>query len=114
MTGVTAILHQGNQTKSVSGYPYGKADQGSNPGIDTVVPAAWFALNGNGEMTGAHCIEELGILEGPIMLTNTLAVGTVRNAVIHYAYAHRSWTKLAGRYGNRPYKIWNRTVSFDE
>jgi D-aminopeptidase len=88
MTGVTAILPRGNKTRRARGYPYGRA-HGRNPGIDTVVPAAWFTLNGDGEMTGTHCIEEFGILEGPIMLTNTLAVGTVRNAVIHYAYAQQ-------------------------
>ena len=88
-TGVTAILPQGNFTQQKEGYQYGYADRKDNFGIDTAVPAAWFTLNGNGEMTGTHCIDELGLLEGPIMLTNTAAVGTVRNAVIHYAYAQQ-------------------------
>ena len=42
----------------------------------------WFALNGNGEMTGTAWIEESGQLEGPVMLTNTHSVGVVRDAVI--------------------------------
>ena len=47
--------------------------------------AAFFSLNGNGEMTGTHLIEETGFLEGPIMLTNTVSVGDVRTWVIKYA-----------------------------
>jgi D-aminopeptidase len=43
---------------------------------------AWFAQNGNGEMTGTAWLEESGQLEGPVMLTNTHSVGVVRDAVI--------------------------------
>ena len=43
--------------------------------------ARWFALNGNGEMTGTAWIDESGAIEGPIMLTNTHSVGVVRDAV---------------------------------
>ncbi len=62
-TGVTAILSRGRNS------------------IDPVF-AAWFALNGNGEMTGTTWVEESGFLEGPVMITNTHSVGTVRDAVI--------------------------------
>lgn len=62
-TGVTAIL------------PRGKGDAAP-------VFAGWFSLNGNGEMTGTTWIEESGFLEGPVMITNTHSVGTVRDAVI--------------------------------
>ncbi len=61
-TGVTAIL------------PRGRA-------FDPVM-AATYALNGNGEMTGVHWIEESGYLETPITITNTFSVGVVRDAVI--------------------------------
>jgi L-aminopeptidase/D-esterase-like protein len=44
-----------------------------------------FSLNGNGEMTGTHWVRESGIVEGPIALTNTNAVGVVRDAIIDYA-----------------------------
>ena len=44
--------------------------------------AGWFALNGNGEMTGTTWIEESGFLEGPMSITNTQSVGTVRDAII--------------------------------
>ena len=63
-TGVTAILPRGRAT------------------LDKPVFAGVFSLNGNGEMTGTHWIEESGFLEGPVMITNTHSVGAVRDAVI--------------------------------
>jgi D-aminopeptidase len=36
---------------------------------------AWFTLNGNGEMTGTTWLQESGILEGPIAITNTHSRG---------------------------------------
>ena len=63
-TGVTAILPRGRAT------------------LDKPVFAGMFSLNGNGEMTGTHWIEESGFLEGPVMITGTHSVGTVRDAVI--------------------------------
>jgi L-aminopeptidase/D-esterase-like protein len=47
--------------------------------------AAWWTLNGNGEMTGTTWLEESGFLWGPVMITNTLSVGVVRDAVIEWA-----------------------------
>ncbi len=46
--------------------------------------AAWFALNGNGEMTGTTWVQESGLLEGPVAITNTHSVGVVRDAVIRW------------------------------
>lgn len=43
---------------------------------------AWFTLNGNGEMTGTTWLQEGGILEGPIGITNTHSVGIVRDAIL--------------------------------
>lgn len=62
-TGVTAIL------------PRGKANMKS-------VFAGYFAGNGNGDMTGTHWIEESGVLETPILITNTGSVGVVRDAAV--------------------------------
>lgn len=62
-TGLTAILPRGRNS-------------------DDPCFAAWFTLNGNGEMTGTTWIEESGFLEGPVMITNTTSVGTVRDAVL--------------------------------
>jgi D-aminopeptidase len=48
------------------------------------VPAAVYVGNGFGKLAGSTQVEELGILETPIVLTNTLSVGTAMNAVIDY------------------------------
>jgi L-aminopeptidase/D-esterase-like protein len=64
-TGVTAILTR----------PRGNWDP---------VFAGWFNLNGNGDMTGINWIKESGFLEGPILLTGTHSVGTVRDAAIRW------------------------------
>jgi L-aminopeptidase/D-esterase-like protein len=45
---------------------------------------AWFTLNGNGEMTGTTWLQESGILEGPIGITNTHSVGVVRDAILQW------------------------------
>ena len=45
---------------------------------------AWSTLNGNGEMTGTTWLEESGILEGPIAITNTHSVGVVRDAILQW------------------------------
>jgi D-aminopeptidase len=45
---------------------------------------AWFTLNGNGEMTGTTWLQESGVLEGPIAITNTHSVGVVRDAVLQW------------------------------
>ena len=46
--------------------------------------AATFNLNGNGDMTGINWVKESGFLEGPILLTGTHSVGTVRDAAIQW------------------------------
>ena len=45
---------------------------------------AWFTLNGNGEMTGTTWLEESGVLEGPVAITNTHSVGVVRDAILQW------------------------------
>ncbi|HTN14103.1 MAG TPA: P1 family peptidase [Sphingomonadaceae bacterium] len=65
-TGVTAILPRGRET------------------LDRPSFAGWFSLNGNGELTGTTWLEESGFLEGPVMITNTHSVGTVRDATIEW------------------------------
>jgi len=56
-------------------HPRGKTN------VDPVF-GAWFTLNGNGEMTGTTWLEESGILEGPVAITNTHSVGIVRDAIL--------------------------------
>jgi len=48
------------------------------------VPAAVYVANGFGKLAGSTQVEELGNLETPIVLTNTLAVPTAADAVIDY------------------------------
>jgi D-aminopeptidase len=69
-TGVTAIFPRGRN------------------GSDSVF-AAWFTLNGNGEMTGTTWVKESGRLDGPILITNTHSVGVVRDATIAWMTRHR-------------------------
>jgi D-aminopeptidase len=64
-TGVTAI------------FPLGKARMEG-------VAAAHFTFNGDGEMTGSRFVDEFGELHGPILITNTLSVGAVSQAVIEW------------------------------
>jgi D-aminopeptidase len=45
---------------------------------------AWFTLNGNGEMTGTTWLQESGILEGPVGITNTHSVGIVRDGILQW------------------------------
>ena len=52
--------------------------------------AAWFALNGNGEMTGTTWVQESGYLEGPIGITNTHSVGVVRDAIIKWEVSRKN------------------------
>ncbi len=51
------------------------------------VAAATFALNGNGEMTGAHWVDQAGFLEVPIVLTDTLDVGRADDGVVSWLIA---------------------------
>jgi D-aminopeptidase len=50
--------------------------------------AGWFSLNGNGEMTGTAWVEESGLLEGPIGITNTHSVGMVRDTLVQWLLTH--------------------------
>ncbi|MDN5203822.1 P1 family peptidase [Fulvivirgaceae bacterium BMA10] len=65
-TGVTAILpHDGNIFQSK-------------------VPAAMYIGNGFGKLMGYSQVEELGNLETPVILTNTLSVPTAAKGLIKY------------------------------
>ena len=75
-TGVTAILPRGQRYDPVF--------------------TSWYALNGNGEMTGTTWIEESGFLEGPVMLTNTHSVGVVRDAVVAWQNQRGFYDALTG------------------
>jgi D-aminopeptidase len=78
-TGVTVI------------FPRGRAD--GEP-----VYAGWYSQNGNGEMTGTTWVEESGFLEGPVAITNTHSVGTVRDSII-------AWFVKTGRIATQPWSL---------
>lgn len=68
-TGVTAILpHNGNL-------------------FQQKVAGAVFVANAFGKLAGSTQVEELGTIETPILLTNTLAVGTGLEALVRYTTA---------------------------
>lgn len=48
------------------------------------VPAAIYTANGFGKLVGSTQVEELGNIETPIILTNTLSVPTAADALIDY------------------------------
>ncbi|MCX5785483.1 MAG: P1 family peptidase [Elusimicrobia bacterium] len=76
----------------------GALEQGKGPvrtGVTVIIPAEgdiWnskvaagsFVLNGNGEATGLMWVQESGILETPIALTNTLSVGNVQRGLVEW------------------------------
>jgi D-aminopeptidase len=67
-TGVTAILpYQGNI-------------------FQNKVPAAIYIGNGFGKLTGYPQVEELGNIETPVILTNTLSVSVAADALIDYTF----------------------------
>jgi D-aminopeptidase len=51
------------------------------------VPGAVFVGNAFGKLAGSTQVAELGTIETPIVLTNTLAVGTAVEAVVAYTLA---------------------------
>ena len=51
--------------------------------------AGWFTLNGSGEMTGTTWLEERGLVDGPIAITNTHSVGVVRDAAVAWMVEQR-------------------------
>jgi D-aminopeptidase len=54
------------------------------------VAAATYAQNGDGEMTGTHWVDEIGYLETPIVLTDTLDVGRADDGVISWMISKHS------------------------
>lgn len=47
-------------------------------------PAASHVINGFGKSTGLVQVDELGTIETPLILTNTLSVGTASTALVRY------------------------------
>ena len=69
-TGVTAIIPR------------------SEKGIPRPVWAGFHTLNGNGEMTGVHWINDAGYFLGPICITNTHGIGAVHSGATEWMIAN--------------------------
>jgi len=52
-----------------------------------MVPAAIAVLNGAGEITGRSQVDEYGLIETPILITNTLSVGAVHQGCVEWLTA---------------------------
>lgn len=84
----------------------GKLEVGKGPirtGVTMILPrgkkydpcfAGWYALNGNGEMTGTTWIDESGFLETPIGITNTHSVGVVHDAIIAWENRNKLYSPI--------------------
>jgi len=68
--------------------------------------AGWYALNGNGEMTGTTWVEESGFLEGPVVITNTHSVGVARDATVEWQYANNLFDPIP----DEPDVFWSLPV----
>jgi D-aminopeptidase len=71
-TGVTAIVHD--------------TLLGRGPGAHRTLPAGLAVFNGFGKMTGSTQIAELGCIETPVLLTATLSVFRVADALLSYLH----------------------------
>ena len=80
-TGVTAIVPHGGNL------------------FQDKVPGAVFVGNAFGKLAGSTQVNELGTIETPIVLTNTLAVGTAVDAVVRWTLAQPG--NEAGAVGQR-------------
>lgn len=78
-TGVTAIL------------PHGKTVKSCFCGMNS--------FNGNGEAIGMAWIEESGLLETPILLTNTHCAGTVRDSTLKWMAKTQTIANSANAWG---------------
>ncbi len=76
-------------------FPLGKEDEYACTGVTAIlphsdnlfrekVPAASYVINGFGKTTGLVQVDELGVIESPIMLTNTFAVPAVTQGALQF------------------------------
>lgn len=81
-TGVTAILPHGGNLYTQK------------------CPAAVFPYNGYGKSIGMMYIEELGICENPILITNTLSIGAALEGGIDWVLEHNPGVGISDRTPN--------------
>jgi D-aminopeptidase len=105
-TGVTAIVHD---------VLIGRGGEGR-----TTLPAGLAIFNGYGKMTGATQIAELGTIETPVLLTSTLSVFRVADALLSYLHELPAFTEprtlnpvVAETNDGFLSDIWARPVTLD-
>lgn len=95
ITDVPGVLVSTQSIHRPEGHNPAKPSSVVNTGVTTILPrkdwfdngchAAIFSFNGSGEMTGSHWINETGLLNSPIVITNSFSVGAAYNGIYHYA-----------------------------
>ena len=80
-------------TESIIRSPSGPAKE-IRTGVTTILPrkdffnqgcyAGYFRFNGSGEMTGVHWLDETGLLNTPIIITNSFSVGAAYTGIYEY------------------------------
>lgn len=90
LTDVPGVLVHTKSVHSAPSTPEGHI----NTGVTTILPrknffssacyAGIFRFNGSGEMTGSHWLEETGLLNSPIILTNSFNVGQAYTGIYEY------------------------------
>ena len=73
-------------------------DASINTGLTTILPrpdwttyssfAGYFSFNGCGELTGAHWMNETGLLTSPVVITGTGSVGDAIRGIHEYCFRH--------------------------
>lgn len=81
------------------------------PVWDNQVFAGFHVLNGNGDFTGTHWIEESGLLTSPIGFTNTHQVGIVRDALVEYEFEQRQTEAFALPTVGETYDGWLNDIN---
>lgn len=95
ITDVPGVLVSTQSIHRPEGHNPAKPSSVINTGVTTILPrkdwfdnacyAAVFSFNGSGEMTGSHWINETGLLNSPIVITNSFSVGSAYNGIYRYA-----------------------------
>lgn len=85
--GYSTVIHGGPEDYQGPGSPFART------GVTAILPrgkkrstviAGRHDLNGNGELTGTHWMDDSGFIHGPIMITNTNSVGVVRDTTAQW------------------------------
>lgn len=95
ITDVPGVLVHTESINRPAGHNVSRPKSVINTGVTTILPrrdwfddgcyAATFSFNGSGELTGSHWIAETGLLNSPIVLTNSFGVGACYDGIYHYA-----------------------------